>query len=394
MTITSSKATAAGICTTVVDVGGVPTELLEIDAVGTASPDVQLLIIPGNPGAAPFYVDFMQHLAQLMGGRAAVATVSNLGMAADLNPAGQVYDLAQQVDHKVALLQQRFTGPGRPPLVILAHSIGAYMAIHATHRLDLGDCTGAAVAPAPNARMTAASEWDWPDAAAPPPSLITGDSQAAAMGMQQAAEGETRRQRDVAQQQSATQQQNSREQGSGIIKVIALYPFLQVDPSCTRQRRLAWLTRHHALVARLAGGLGLLPVGVRRGLVRLLGGAMDAHAVDTVADVFASRDCVANGLFMGCSEFQLLAAPADWWLLQWLGSRFAVFVAPNDVWFKEWKWQEMHRQVPDVESYLVETQTHAFCVSTEQSRDLAARIVPIVEAALASSGSRLRSWAA
>jgi hypothetical protein len=57
-----------------------------------------------------------------------------------------------------------------------------------------------------------------------------------------------------------------------------------VDPSCTRQRRLAWLTRHHALVARLAGGLGLLPVGVRRGLVRLLGGAMDAHAVDTVAD--------------------------------------------------------------------------------------------------------------
>jgi hypothetical protein len=50
--------------------------------------------------------------------------------------------------------------------------------------------------------------------------------------------------------------------------------------------------------------------------------------------VFASRDCVANGLFMGCSEFQLLAAPADWWLLQWLGSRFAVFVAPNDVWFK------------------------------------------------------------
>lgn len=50
------------------------------------------------------------------------------------------------------------------------------------------------------------------------------------MGMQQAAEGETRRQRDVAQQQSATQQQNSREQGSGIIKVIALYPFLQGEP--------------------------------------------------------------------------------------------------------------------------------------------------------------------
>jgi hypothetical protein len=138
MTLTSSKATAAGIRTSVVDVGGVPTELLEIDAVGSTSPDVQLLIIPGNPGAARFYVDFIQHLAQLMGGRAAVAAVSNLGMAPDLNPAGQVYDLAQQVDHKVALLQQRFTGPGRPPLVILAHSIGMCGWWRCVHLLVLG----------------------------------------------------------------------------------------------------------------------------------------------------------------------------------------------------------------------------------------------------------------
>lgn len=43
---------------------------------------------------------------------------------------------------------------------------------------------------------------------------------------------------------------------------------------------------------------------------------------------------------------------------------------------QEWKWQEMHRQVPDVESYLVETQTHAFCVSTEQSREQAACTLP------------------
>jgi hypothetical protein len=50
--------------------------------------------------------------------------------------------------------------------------------------------------------------------------------------------------------------------------------------------------------------------------------------------VFATPACVANGLYMGLTEFEALAAPADWWLLQSLGPRFAVFAAPNDTWFK------------------------------------------------------------
>lgn len=37
---------------------------------------------------------------------------------------------------------------------------------------------------------------------------------------------------------------------------------------------------------------------------------------------------------MGQTEFEALAAPADWWLLRSLGSRFAMFAAPGDAWFK------------------------------------------------------------
>ena len=50
--------------------------------------------------------------------------------------------------------------------------------------------------------------------------------------------------------------------------------------------------------------------------------------------VFTDADCVNNGLYMGRTEFEALAAPADWWLLHQLGPRFALFAAPSDIWFK------------------------------------------------------------
>ncbi len=34
---------------------------------------------------------------------------------------------------------------------------------------------------------------------------------------------------------------------------------------------------------------------------------------------------------------------------------------------QRWKWDAMHREVPGVEAHWIEDQTHAFCVSTQQS---------------------------
>jgi hypothetical protein len=36
----------------------------------------------------------------------------------------QVYDLKQQVEHKAAFLRERMLLPGRPPVLLLGHSIG------------------------------------------------------------------------------------------------------------------------------------------------------------------------------------------------------------------------------------------------------------------------------
>lgn len=55
---------------------------------------------------------------------------------------------------------------------------------------------------------------------------------------------------------------------------------------------------------------------------------------------------------------------------------------PLATWLQQWKFDLMHKEVPGVESYWMDTQTHAFCVSVRQSDELADRIVPLVRAAL------------
>lgn len=45
---------------------------------------------------------------------------------------GQVWCLNTQVDHKVQLMKQHVMAPGKPPAVILAHSIGSYMMLKVT----------------------------------------------------------------------------------------------------------------------------------------------------------------------------------------------------------------------------------------------------------------------
>lgn len=48
----------------------------------------------------------------------------------------QVWCLASQIDHKVAFLKEHVLLPGRPPVVLMAHSIGTYMMLHALQELE------------------------------------------------------------------------------------------------------------------------------------------------------------------------------------------------------------------------------------------------------------------
>lgn len=413
---------------------------------------------------------------------------------------------------QVNLLRERFVGPGRPPVVVLAHSIGercarleaaheslqvdgrrmhcgsplpalllpvapvarfvcppcpvgCYMSIHAVHRLENHHLYSSQAATAA-VDSVAQQRWEHPDEAAAAvdgsvapgapavavqqPDGWEGREEAVMQGMQDELVAERRRQ----QGQAGAPVSSAETSGSGcgsdtaapsnVIKVVGLYPFLTgaargrrlllppaqcacigsgacdlqllhgdqlhggpvllplsspptlfhppcsslpaVDPDCSHQRRLSQLTRHHRLLSRLAGGVGALPFGLRRALVRLVAPQLDPHAVDTTVKgaygasyngqnaallasgcchivagkmrcccpaqrlqlpgahtstppppptaVFTSATAAENGLYMGLTEFETLAAPAQWWLLEALGPRFAIFVAPGDTWFK------------------------------------------------------------
>lgn len=68
----------------------------------------------------------MQQLHSTFDGAADVLAVSHLGHDGDNLSRGSVWGLDDQVQHKVQLLRQ-LMAPGRPPVVILAHSIGSYI---------------------------------------------------------------------------------------------------------------------------------------------------------------------------------------------------------------------------------------------------------------------------
>ncbi|KAK9803669.1 hypothetical protein WJX72_010287 [[Myrmecia] bisecta] len=291
---------------------------------------VQLLVLPGNPGSAAFYVPFLRGLHAAWQGRAEVTAISHLGHGA-LGPhstqlytllqqiSHQLYTLRQQISHQVAFIRQHLLLPGRPPLAIMGHSIGAYMALHAAHRVEEADSNG---------------------------------------------------------------QHNDSCTRPRICKIVGVFPFLTVDPGSLKQKFLRCCTRIPGVMGGAAALLGMLPPWLLKLIVQLgTKGGMDEHAVAAALDLLR-EPAASNAFYLGQTEFTDLASPADWWLLEQFGPRAAILCAPQDVWFPHWKWEEMWLKVPGVEAYMEELQRHDFCVSVELSAQMARRTASIVNRAL------------
>ena len=46
----------------------------------------------------------------------------------------QVFSLKEQIAHKVAFMQEQLLLPGRPPLIVIGHSIGSRLSLNALIR--------------------------------------------------------------------------------------------------------------------------------------------------------------------------------------------------------------------------------------------------------------------
>ena len=217
------------------------------------SPRLHVVVLPGNPGRAGFYVPFLESLHRAFDGAACISAVTYLGFDCQgLTPPDRVFSLEEQITHKQDYLRLVASKSKGLPMVIIGHSIGAYMACR------------------------------------------------------------------IHQQEPSAH-------------VVALMPFFTVNETCRVQRRLRSLTMMYAQLAWASRVLALLPLFLKRFLVKLISPRLEAHAVET-AVALIHPTAVRNGFFLGGSEFEGLAAPADWASLAALGTRFTTFCAPQDVW--------------------------------------------------------------
>ncbi|KAJ8899125.1 hypothetical protein K2173_010571 [Erythroxylum novogranatense] len=112
------------------NVSSYTTELLEIRA---DDPKLHVLLIPGNPGVIAFYKDFLESLYEMLGGIASITAISHISHTKKDWESGKLFSLQEQIDHKVNFIKDQLSN-SEVPVVLVGHSIGAYMAIETLRR--------------------------------------------------------------------------------------------------------------------------------------------------------------------------------------------------------------------------------------------------------------------
>ncbi|WCJ34219.1 Lipid droplet-associated hydrolase [Euphorbia peplus] len=107
-----------------------PTELLEIHA---DNPKFHVLFIPGNPGFISFYTEFLESLYEFLGGVVSITAIAHISHSRKDWENGRLFSLQEQIDHKVDFINHELQNI-EVPVVLVGHSIGAYIAIEVLKR--------------------------------------------------------------------------------------------------------------------------------------------------------------------------------------------------------------------------------------------------------------------
>ncbi|KAL6337285.1 hypothetical protein AAG906_036599 [Vitis piasezkii] len=111
-------------------VSGYTTELLDIHA---EEPKLHVLFIPGNPGVASFYKDFVESLYELLGGSVSVTAIGHVSHTKKNWEHGRLFSLQDQIDHKIDFIQHELKNIDAP-ILLVGHSIGAYISMEMFRR--------------------------------------------------------------------------------------------------------------------------------------------------------------------------------------------------------------------------------------------------------------------
>ncbi|KAG2453112.1 hypothetical protein HYH02_002443 [Chlamydomonas schloesseri] len=365
---------------------GLPTELLGITA-ASGSPRLQVVVIPGNPGSAIYFQPFMRNVYDMLGGEADVLAVTHAGHDPQIpNPTGKVWSLREQVAHKVAFLREHVLLPGRPPVVLVGHSIGAAMMIKAVAELEglrraEHDAEQAGGAAQQQQQQQQQEEGDAPNLLYGQQSVSPEPAPAAPVVPYFAAEARL----------------------PPIVKMVAVFPFFETNfPGNARQRRLRLLAPYHDLLGWVGAAVTSLPEALRLGFVAL-NAAMEPDARALTARLL-TRHVVRNAFYLAGHEFKDLSQPWDWALMCELGPRLHVMGCEHDTWLSRQQYDAMCERVPGLQATWHPDLRHAFCISQRQSMEAAEHVVesvvrPLLRAAAAAAaaspaaaGAELSQW--
>ncbi|GLI62525.1 hypothetical protein VaNZ11_005183 [Volvox africanus] len=347
-------------------VGGIITELWGINA-SAGKPRLQVVVFPGNPGSAEYFKPFMLAVHRQLQGHADVLAVTHAGHDPETSHGGRLWDLQQQISHKVAFLREHVLLPGRPPVLLVGHSIGANMMIKAVAQIEGLSATFEQQQQQQQLKgELAAAKGQESEGWRPNPlTARTGASMGAPGPGGAAAIG-----------RMATS--GAREGLPAILKLVAVFPFFETNIGGSwRQRRLRALAPWYDYLGWVGAAVTSMPRFLRLAFVRL-NADMDSSAVDLTSRLL-SRHIVRNAFYLASHEFKDLSKPWDWALLAAFGRRLHVMGCEADTWLSRRQFNDMLARVPGLQATWHPELRHAFCTSERQSAAVAEAVAAVVQ---------------
>lgn len=109
----------------------IPTHIYQLGDVNTYSKS--FIIIPGNPGLGGFYIPFADELYRLFNEKIFVLVISQAGHSPAMK---HCFTLNEQIEHKLSIIEQILPRRKNQRLILIGHSIGAYMLLKIFDRLS------------------------------------------------------------------------------------------------------------------------------------------------------------------------------------------------------------------------------------------------------------------
>jgi pimeloyl-ACP methyl ester carboxylesterase len=112
----------------IININGISTHIYRLGNQSLSSKSI--VIIPGNPGLGGFYIPFAHELYNLFNENISILIISQAGHSPPLK---HHFTLNEQIEHKLKAIEKLLPNQ---ELILIGHSIGAYMVLQMLDKLD------------------------------------------------------------------------------------------------------------------------------------------------------------------------------------------------------------------------------------------------------------------